>query len=320
MQAKAGLPVHFSKLILLGLLGLLFLAGCSSIPGYPKPIGIEKYPVKATPVTETPQKTAKEQLMDCPDATCRDKWVFQLIAESDEAFDQFKKDLYKEGVSIGLVGDTLRLGLEAAAAVAGGPGMKSALSATALGIGSFQTTIDKRVFFEQTLMAIIQFMIAKKNEVLVNIYKGLKRPFEEYPPGAALHDIRLYHSAGSIPEALAEVVKEGTAKAEKAKKEVVRVVEAQQIQIEKLLGEVDLLPSGKAWGILQRPPSGLDDYTNSAVEARLENTQLSAAENLLGGEGNDANAKAILRMIIVLMNDRSEENLAKWEAAIISEQ
>jgi len=95
--------------------------------------------------------------------------------------------------------------------------------------------------------------------------------------------------------------------------------EAQQ-QVENVLAEVDSLPLEKAWVILQSPPSELDEFTNSAVQARLGGTQLSEAEDILGGPENEANAKAILKMILVLMSDRSQENLARWQATIISEQ
>ena len=286
MHFKAGLPVHFSKLILLGLLGLLFLAGCASIPGYPKPIEI----------------TLDE---DCDDKDCRDNKIYALIFESDKAFEVYKRKLYKESVSFDLATDISRLGLEAAAAVTGGPGLKSALAATAGGLGAVQASVDKRVYFEQTLTAIIQLMTAKRDEVLVVIYEGLKKPIEEYPLGVALHDIRLYHASGSIPEALAEVVKEATERAEAAKIKVAEVIrtpefveERAQVEVEKLLEKADLLPSGKAWEILQNLPSELDDFTKSKVEEELGETQLSAAEGMLGGAENDANAKTILKLIL----------------------
>ena len=91
-------------------------------------------------------------------------------------------------------------------------------------------------------------------------------------------------------------------------------------EVEKLLEKADLLPSGKAWEILQNLPSELDDFTKSKVEEELGETQLSAAEGMLGGAENDANAKTILKLILSTLEDRTEENLAKWAAAMNSEQ
>jgi len=93
-----------------------------------------------------------------------------------------------------------------------------------------------------------------------------------------------------------------------------------QRNIETLTHAINSLPSEKVWNILQNPPSELDKFTLSAIEARLGNTRISAAEKMLGGAENDAIAKAILKMILVLISNRSEENLAKWEAAIVAKQ
>jgi len=226
----------FNLIVCLFGLGLL-VSGCASIPGYPKPINEElnalvyctafssnnkKKSIKTTSISEGGCSNLN---LKTADRDKRDEVVYKLLRASDEAFEVYKRKLYKEGVSFDLATDISRLGLEAAAAVTGGPGMKSALSATAGGLGAVQASVDKRVYFEQTLTAIIQLMMAKRNEILADIYRGLSKDVDEYPLGMAIRDIQLYHSSGSIPEALAEVVKEAKTRAEKAEEEVNRVIE-----------------------------------------------------------------------------------------------
>ena len=78
----------------------------------------------------------------------------------------------------------------------------------------------------------------------------------------------------------------------------------------------EMLDNNAAFQIVTNPPSPLDDYTLDAVKRRF-----------WGGHGIDSakankimnekmNAKSILKMILVLINDRSKENLSKWTAAI----
>ena len=89
-----------------------------------------------------------------------------------------------------------------------------------------------------------------------------------------------------------------------------------QEMVDKLLDLADGLPQGAAWQILQNPPSQLDTFILSTVQARLGGTPQAQWASKLGGAANDGNAKQILKMILVLIEDRSEENLAKWKAAI----
>ena len=87
MQAKAGLPVHFSKLILLGLLGLLFLAGCSSVQGYQKALDFKDYlPAKPDCVNES-TPVNKE---------CRNKFIDWYIVQSSINFSAFVRNLTKD--------------------------------------------------------------------------------------------------------------------------------------------------------------------------------------------------------------------------------
>jgi len=89
-----------------------------------------------------------------------------------------------------------------------------------------------------------------------------------------------------------------------------------QESVGNLLEIVDQLPITAAWEILRRPPVSIDEFTKKAVNARLGGTKLEEAELILGGVTNDANAKTILKMVLVLMSDRSPETLQQWKGVL----
>ena len=80
---------------------------------------------------------------------------------------------------------------------------------------------------------------------------------------------------------------------------------------------VDKLKKGSAAEILNAPPSKIDYKTEVAIEGRLGGNALGSegAESLLE---KDSIAKEILKMVVVLMYNRSEENVEVWRAAMLA--
>lgn len=91
-----------------------------------------------------------------------------------------------------------------------------------------------------------------------------------------------------------------------------------QLVIDGILKSVELLPPGEAWSILRAPPAEIDDFVRSTIAARLGGNAIEQSAVSLQGPANDDNAKAILKMLLVLMSDRSPENIMKWKADIQS--
>lgn len=316
MQTNSRLQFHHPKLILIGLLGLLFLAGCSSVRGYQAPLDFDLDDLIKEPICTQANI----------DVDCRNKYIDYYIIQSSVNFSEFVRELTSERNTTNLILDNLRTGVDAAITVIGGAGTKAALGAAATGLGGLHGNIDKRLFYKKTVPALVQFMDAKRSLILAEILKGRAQDINTYPLSLAIRDLQGFNDAGSISAAINAVAAEGKQQAEKAEESLSilrdpKFVEVRaQVEVNNLLDLANSLPSGKAWEILQNPPSELDEFTNAQVEGELGDTQLSAAEGLLGGADNDADAKIILKLILSILNDRSKENLAKWVAAVNSEQ
>jgi hypothetical protein len=91
-----------------------------------------------------------------------------------------------------------------------------------------------------------------------------------------------------------------------------------QRDVDEMLSMADNLPAGAAWDILEKPPAEIDAFTSMAVRGRLGGKDLRNAQDLLSGEAKDKDAKAILKMVLALTNDRSPESVSAWKAAMQS--
>ena len=250
----------------------------------------------------------------------RDTVVHGRLLALDMQYGVFKEAVYEEGVVSNLTLDILGVAVGTAGAVTTATEASRILSALSGGISGTGTAIDKNLYYERTLPALIALMDSERDKVRGEILEGLTQEANIYPLGRALSDLERYLQVGSIPGALATVTSvAGKAKAEaEAKLEVVRkkgfVDPTAQERVDSLLTSVQALPSGAAWELLSSPPTTIDQFALEAVKARLGGIDLASAAPLLSGD--DTNAKEILKMLIVLMSDRSADSVSKWTAAI----
>ena len=252
----------------------------------------------------------------------RDKVVYARMMAIDLQFATFKEAIYQDGIVSNLSLEILGVAVGAAGAVTTGADTSRILSALSGGISGSRTAINKNLYYERTMPALLALMDAEREKIKVQIEEGLQQEFDVYPLGKALVDLERYFEVGSIPGAIASV----TATAGKTKQQaeedlsVVRkaafVDPAAQERVATLFDLVDDLPAGNAWKILQKPPSPLDENTKKRIKAQLDGTPLDKAAGKLGGAANDANAKIILKRVLKTLDDRSKANLDKWKAAI----
>ena len=309
---------------------VLVLTSCASIGGYPnrpentgeKLASLQKeyFLPNVNVLTKYNSITDKEE-----QRKYRDEVVFGQLLALDMQFYLFKGAIYKEGISSNLSLDVLGVLVGAGGALTTNAGTSRILSALSGGISGTQTAIDKNLYYEKTMPALLALMDAERTTVRAEILEGLTQDTSKYPMGRALTDLERYFQVGSIPGAIATVTSIAGQKQSKAEETLTAVrtkdfVDPQaQERVKSAIESVDKLPVGKAWDILKSPPSDIDDFVASAVKARLGGVNLANAAGLLGGAANDGNAKAILKMVLVLMKDRSVNNITKWTAAIQSE-
>ena len=253
----------------------------------------------------------------------RNKVVHGRLLALDLQFSLFKKAIYKQGVSSNLSLDILGVAVGAAGAVVTGADASRILSALSGGISGTGTAINKNLYYERTLPALIALMEANREKIRAQILEGLNHSVVAYPLGFALADLEQYFQAGSIPGAVAAVTAvAGETKSKSEKKiEIVRseafVDPAAQKRVKELLNLVDKLENQAALSVLKFLHSRIDDKTLEVVKGLLGGKDLNSdeAENKLN---QNQEAKKILKTVLVLMKDRSEKNTGIWKAAMES--
>jgi len=114
------------------------------------------------------------------------------------------------------------LGLGTTGALVTG-GASKVLSAASAAVTGIKGSIDKKLFFEQTMPALFAQMLAKRKAVLVNIRSGLTRSTSLYPLHQGLADLEEYRYAGTIPGAISSVVEAAGAQSADAGKELEKI-------------------------------------------------------------------------------------------------
>ena len=300
----------------------VLLAGCASVSGFPE--RTEEVEGRLASLQQAYFLPSKDVLADYrgrtdPAArrTFRDEVVRARMMAIDLQFSVFREQVYKEGALSNLGIDLAGLVVGAAGAISTGAQASRIFSALSTGVTGADGSINETLYYERTMPALMALMEAERDRIRVEIERGLQQEDAVYALGQALVDLERYFQVGSIPGAIASVTeKAGETKAEaKADLNTVRdaafVDPAAQKRAEDALNLVDELDADHAWVILNTPPSPLDPDTEALLTLRLGGRTVQDAEDDLTG-ANDENAKALLKMVLVNLNDRSEEGLGKW--------
>ncbi len=139
-------------------------------------------------------------------------------------YTQFKSALHKESSVTNLVTDVLSLGLSGGATIAGTSAAAPYLSGAATFVTGTDKSIDKDVFYQQTLPAIEAAMDTRRNKILATIQSSENDdPADsKYTLIAAGADIDALQAAGSMYSAISDL----TATANKAQAESQKVLDA----------------------------------------------------------------------------------------------
>lgn len=143
----------------------------------------------------------------------RDNYVNARIAQIDIDFERFKMQLNSEKNVETLTTESALLVLTGLTATTGGATTKAALGAAAAGVTGVSAHINKDLYYEKTVPALLSMFSACHATKLAVIEEGLRQPDENYPLPRALIDIDEYRDCGSIPTAISGL----TARASSAK-------------------------------------------------------------------------------------------------------
>jgi hypothetical protein len=148
-------------------------------------------------------------------AALRNEIVYARIRGYDIEFADFERRLYGDANEVTLGSDLVGLVLAGLTATTGNAGTKSALGAASAGVIGAKAAIDKDLYYQKTVPALLAQMEAARLSALKPITDGLQRSDADYPLQRAYIDLQIYKEAGSIPAAINTINKDaGNAKDE----------------------------------------------------------------------------------------------------------
>jgi hypothetical protein len=136
----------------------------------------------------------------------RNKIVYGVMQEIDDAYGQFARRLFSGKADAGVTGDSLVLGLTAASTIATHTPTKTILSALGTAIAGVNLSIDKNFFAQQTFQTIAVAMETRRDKARTQILQSIQdNDAEDYPVEAAMRDLVAYFYAGTLPGGLQEL-------------------------------------------------------------------------------------------------------------------
>jgi hypothetical protein len=194
------------------------LAACAPVVGYPNdPENTDA--TLATLVSHYFTGGTVEQAYFVPglDLTTRTRLRNEIVLGRMRAYDiefaDFERRLYGDGNGVTLGSDLIGLILAGLTATTGNAATKSALGAASAGVIGAKAAIDKDLYYQKTIPALLAQMEADRLKALEPITKGMRLSDADYPLMQAYIDLDVYKTSGSIPAAINAVNKDaGNAK------------------------------------------------------------------------------------------------------------
>jgi len=132
----------------------------------------------------------------------RDEIIRGRTRAYDIEFADFERRLYGDGNGVTLGADLVGFVLGGLTATTGSAATKSALGAASTGVIGAKAAIDKDLYYQKTVPALLAQMEADRLKVLAAITAGMKLSDADYPLIQAYIDLDIYKNAGSIPAAI----------------------------------------------------------------------------------------------------------------------
>lgn len=130
-------------------------------------------------------------------AEYRDHVLELYLADIENKYRRFKEQLISTDRGSALAGDLLLLGLSGATALAGTSAADELATVTAVAAGA-RASVDKRLFFDRTMPAVIATMDARRAAIKTEIEIRRHLPDAQYSLGAGINDLIRLTDAGNI--------------------------------------------------------------------------------------------------------------------------
>ncbi len=184
------------------------LSACASIQGYPTdPEATKKTLANLTPYFDgTEEKNYEAFGLGTDDRTKkRNEIAFGRMRAYDIEFSKFERQLYGASNTITVGTDLVGLALGGLTATVGSAATKAALGAASAGVLGANTAINKDLYFQKTIPALIAQMEANRAKRQLILFQGLAQPDSKYSLMAAYADLDAYKNAGGIPDAIGTI-------------------------------------------------------------------------------------------------------------------
>ncbi len=175
-----------------------------SAPKSPPDKSVSKKPAKKA-APELPNPALRRPGEDQKDY--RDRVVCCRMRVIDLLFTDYEQQLYKLHNIGTIAGDFAVLGLTAAGSVAGSAETKAILSAIAAGVTGAKLSVDKNLYYQQTMPIIFQHMENLRKTQRQMIFANLKKSASDYPLPQAMSDVDFYYKLGTLPAAIVDISK-----------------------------------------------------------------------------------------------------------------
>lgn len=164
----------------------------------------------ASPSDEPRQGLDREQYRD---------YVLDLyLIENENRYRAFKAALNTSDRGTALLGDLVLIGLSGATALVKPTSKDELATITAMAAGG-RAAVDKRLFFDRAMPAVIAAMDARRARIRAEIEVRRRLPISQYSLGQALEDVARLADAGNIFDGVDRITADATAakKAEEAR-------------------------------------------------------------------------------------------------------
>ena len=192
----------------LALTGLL--AGCAPFAGFPDdPAARSSLKAYYGPDSETGYN--EDEKDETVRTAARNRIVRQRLYGYDLEYSDFKRGLATQGNAVSVGGGLAVLTMAGLAATTGHAATSAALAAAASGVIGAQGLINKELYFQKTLPALVAQMDAARDRVIAKILDGIGLPDSQYPLVRANVDLARLKDAGSIESAIGTIGEEANA-------------------------------------------------------------------------------------------------------------
>lgn len=198
------------------IVGYFLLAGCASVSGTQKRL-TKDYVAKFGAVCPSEDQLLAAHSSET-DAEYRDRIIMVCVKAINAQYVDFAEQLSTESTGVNLISDVAAQSLATAASLvtkAKLAGELAAGSALSIGIGS---SVNKNLFYEQTLPALLASMDARRSKVLTSIVESQNKDREAkvYTLARAGADLDLLQQAGSLTSAVRELTNSAVQNANEA--------------------------------------------------------------------------------------------------------